>query len=83
MCVVFLLRWSEISGLSVAVVIALLGLIINYASAVAVAKYAVPEDPEVGMAEAVDFTGGKDIDWSKWLLFGGVGLLILFGLNDN
>ena len=65
------------------VIIALLGLIINYASAVAVAKYTVPEDPESGMAEGDDFMGVKDIDWSKWLLIGGVGLLILFGLNDK
>ena len=64
-------------------IIALLGLIINYASAVAVAKYAVPEDPESGMAEGDDFMGVHNTDWSKWLLIGGVGLLILFGLNDK
>ena len=65
------------------VIIALLGLIINYASAVAVAKYAVPEDPESGMAEGDDFMGTRPTDWSKWILWGGIGLLLLFGLNKD
>lgn len=64
-------------------VIALLSLIINYASAVAAAKYAEPEDPESGMAEADDFMGTGTTDWSKWLLIGGIGLLVLFGLKND
>ena len=64
-------------------IISLLGLIINYASAVAAAKYAEPEDPEVGMAEGDDFMSAGTTDWGKWLLFGGIGILVLFGLNKK
>lgn len=64
-------------------VIAILGLIINYASAVAAAKYAEPEDPQVGMAEGDDFMSAGTTDWGKWILFGGIGLLVLLGLNKD
>ena len=67
-------------------IVALLGLIINYASSVAVAKYAQPEDPESGMATAEDlesFNPGGNTDWTKIVIFGGIGLLLLYALKNN
>lgn len=61
------------------ILVAVLTLIINYCSAVAVAKYTVPEDPDAGIATEDDFA-----DWSPkrkeklWmLLIGGIAALLL------
>ena len=60
----------------VTVVLSLIGLIVNYASAVAVAKYAVPEDPEDGCPEESDLSLiGKSNNLLLWIAGGAAALL--------
>ena len=76
---------GEIASIIAAVItliIAIISAVLDYAARVAVAKYAVPEDPESGMAEGEDFMGNSslDLDWKSLLLIGGVGLLVFLGI---
>lgn len=65
-------------------VITMLGLIINYAQAVAVAKYAVPDDPESGCPDAEDMEnfGSGSKTW-LWLVAAGAAILVLFKKKNS
>jgi len=66
----------------VTIIITLLGLIINYASAVAVAKYAVPDDPESGCPDGDDVAlFGKS--GKTWLWIAGGAAALLYFMNSN
>ena len=78
---------SAIISAIATVLVAVLNLIINYATAVAVAKYAVPADPDSGCPEGEDMSTlgkvKKSIkDYWMWLV-AGAAALFLFTSSDN